>query len=379
MAADPTTPDKDSLERVQSALKASYADEPAFNAALTAKASIVIPSQNPYQDVYRFDAAEVLYWLDRDSYNAELALWKEAEFSRVHNATIKFLKQTGQTTLIHDLAAAFRRRRIAPFVGAGMSAFAFPTWRVALEELNAKSGSVDPAQLKVLLDKYKYLQAAQLLWDANEVAFKNFVFSRFAKSQVDRSRIAGPIKLLPKFSHGCVITTNFDSVIETVLGDGVLEAYMHGTQKGNKFVPRLIRGDRCLLKLHGDAEDYETYIFTHQQYLDGYGKPTDFSKPLPSSLRQIFVSHSLLFLGCSLEDDWTLDLFREVCSKREFHIPDHFAILPEPTRRPAKQQKESRLLELKIRPLWYPAKEHSKVEEFLALAIAMNEIGKHSL
>jgi hypothetical protein len=81
---------------------------------------------------------------------------------------------------------------------------------------------------------------------------------------------------------------------------------MHGMQQGNKFVPKLIKGDRCILKLHGDAEDHDTYVFTADQYDQAYGSPVDFKKPLPRALRQIFVSHSLLFLGCSLERDWTL-------------------------------------------------------------------------
>jgi hypothetical protein len=30
--------------------------------------------------------------------------------------------------------------------------------------------------------------------------------------------------------------------------------------------------------------------------------------PLPKALRQVFISQSLLFVGCRLEQDWTLEL-----------------------------------------------------------------------
>jgi hypothetical protein len=85
------------------------------------------------------------------------------------------------------------------------------------------------------------------------------------------------------------------------------------------------------------------------------------------------VSHSLLFLGCSLEQDRTLELFKKVVDVQEFEIPDHFALLPEPSSGKKKNQKEGRLLELKIRPIWYPDKEHRFVERFLSLAIDIAE------
>jgi hypothetical protein len=211
------------------------------------------------------------------------------------------------------------------------------------------------------------------LWDADASQVKNFVRTKFSKSQIPAGGIQGAVTLLPRLSYGCVVTTNFDPVVEEVLKGGVLEAYMHGTQKGNKFVPRLIKGDRCLLKLHGDAEDHDTYIFTTQQYDVGYGSPFDFKKPLPRTLRQIFVSQSLLFLGCNLEEDRTLQLFREVLADGQFEIPDHFAILPEPADPTQKPPKEARLLAMKIRPLWYPDGRYEMVEMYLKLAIDVAE------
>ena len=154
---------------------------------------------------------------------------------------------------------------------------------------------------------------------------------------------------------------------------GTLDAYMHGLQQGNKFVPKLIKGARCILKLHGDAEDYETYVFTEEQYEAGYGNPVDFTKPLPKALRQIFISHSLLFLGCSLNKDRTLDLFDQVRRDTEFEVPDHFAILPSPEGLAAKNAKEGFLLNLKIRPIWYPPGQHDFVEKYLRLAVDVAE------
>ena len=218
-----------------------------------------------------------------------------------------------------------------------------------------------------------YIAAAQCLWESDETQVRNYIRNTFDKSLCEKDKISGAALLLPKISRGCVITTNFDSIIETVMG--TFEGYMHGMQPGNRFVPKLMRGDRCILKLHGDAEDHQSFVFTARQYLDGYGDPFDFAKPLPRALRQIFISESLLFLGCSLEQDRTLALFDQIAKNgrgknEHFELPDHFAIVPEPSTQAERSSKEARLARLNIRPLWYPSGQHVVVEKCLNLAIA---------
>ncbi|HRI57956.1 MAG TPA: SIR2 family protein, partial [Anaerolineae bacterium] len=111
----------------------------------------------------------------------------------------------------------------------------------------------------------------------------------------------------------------------------------------------------------------------------GDPRTSAFQNQLPRALRQIFISHSLLFIGCSLEQDKTLDLFKRVVDEAAFEIPDHFAVLNEPDDAALKAQKEARLLNLKVRPIWYPTPQsndgkpdHGMLERILRLAIAMS-------
>lgn len=218
------------------------------------------------------------------------------------------------------------------------------------------------------MDAGDYLQAADLLWKADHGEVKAQVSRLFSRNQVgSKNQITGPVLLLPEFSHGCIITTNFDSIIEMVMG--AFDGYMNGLQQPNKFASNLIQGERCLLKLHGDPGLYDTYVLTQKQYDEAYGKTPDFTKPLPKALRQIYVSHSLLFLGCSLEQDRTLGLFETIVKTKQFDIPEHYAILPEPSTKSAKRAKQRRLEELHIMPLWYPSGKHDFVEKYLKLAM----------
>jgi hypothetical protein len=361
---------KELIKRVEQLLQSSYEENAEFHAALDGDDPIEIQSLNPDNDPYKIERSEVLFWADRDAYFEELGYC----LLKHHEGIIQYLKANDYAPLFHDLVDAIKRRRIVPFIGAGMSQpSGFPLWGKALKEILARIEGIDTTAVLTEIENFNYLQAAQMLWNQDLTQVKNYVRNKFANRQIPREGANGPVTLIPKISKGCLITTNFDSVVESVVGRGNLEGYMHGLQQGNKFVPKLIKGDRCILKLHGDAEDHETYVFTDEQYKDGYGDPFDFTKPLPKSLRQIFVSHSLLFLGCSLEQDKTLDLFSEVLRDGQFEVPDHFAILPDPQGIESKSQKESRLINLKIRPLWYPTGEHEFVEKYLKLAVDIVE------
>lgn len=182
--------------------------------------------------------------------------------------------------------------------------------------------------------------------------------------------IKGALRFLPEISHSCVITTNFDKVLEKVFefSKKPFEGFMLGAQQNNKFVTDLIKGDRCILKLHGSVGEEKTYVFTKSQYDKVYGAKLSFKKELPKTLRQIFISHSLLFVGCSLEQDRTLELFQEVKKEGQFEIPQHYAILPQPLSHSDKRKKENYLREINIKTIWYPTNKHDFVEKILKLA-----------
>jgi hypothetical protein len=366
---------KEIVDQVEELLQATYEEKKEFNDALNGATPISVPSLIVGQGPHQLEASEILFWTDRDAYNDEFASWEPKRTLEVHQQSITQLKTNGQVPVLHDLVDAIRRNRVAPFIGAGFSRPCdFPLWGAALHEIFAKITGVDASAFKAKMDAYEYLGAAQLLWEKDDAQVKSYIRTRFADGMIPTGGVQGPIKLLPRFSRGCVITTNFDRLIEITIGSGQIDGYMHGTQAGHMFVPRLLKGDRCILKLHGDAANYNTYVFTEKQYSDSYGTTLDFSKPLPRALRQIFVSHSLLFLGCSMEQDRTLELFQKVCDDKQFEIPDHFAILPLPTDNSVKQAKESRLLKLNVRTLWYPPdNNHELLEKYLALAVDMAE------
>ena len=92
--------------------------------------------------------------------------------------------------------------------------------------------------------------------------------------------LTGRVLLLPQIAHGCIVTTNFDEAIEEVYKRSSLafDGYMHGTQHHNFFSQARPRRAQRILKLHGDADDPQTYILTKTQYTQAYGEPLEFQK-----------------------------------------------------------------------------------------------------
>ncbi|WP_024304176.1 SIR2 family protein [Pseudogulbenkiania sp. MAI-1] len=368
----------DIVEQLETALQTAYDSNEGFNSSVDEADVVVIRSLKEADQSYLYKPSEVLYWVDRKAYLDELDHWEGQQQVDQHEAASNFIKQSDQVAVFLDLVDAIRLGRIAPFVGAGLSkACDYPMWGEALRKIARKLDGLEVQDIEPLMAQYDYLQAAQVLHDAAADQVNHFIKTEF-RQRVESVR--GPVLLLPELAKGCIVTTNFDSVIEAVFQEKkeLLDGYMYGMQPGNAFVQRLLRGERCILKLHGDARQENTYVFTEKQYQVAYGEPLSFQNQLPRALRQIFISHSLLFLGCSLEQDKTLDLFKSVVDEAAFEIPDHFALLSKPSTQQEKAQKESRLLKLKIRPLWYdtPAGEdgkpdHSLLEQILKLAIAV--------
>ena len=306
------------VDKVEEALQAAYSSNKEFNAVLDEADPLSFKSLRDPEHEYLVKVSDALYWVERDAYLDELDHWQGQREVDQHEAATAFIKASDQQAVFLDLVDAVRSERIAPFVGAGLSRpCGYPMWGEALRKIAQKLQGLEVQDIEPLMAQYDYLQAAQVLHDAAAQQVQHFIKTEFRQ----RGAISGPVALLPQLANGYIVTTNFDTAIEDLFKE---------------------------------------------------------KDQLPKALRQIFISHSLLFLGCSLEQDKTLDLFKSVVDEGAFEIPDHFALLNEPATPPERARKEARLLQLKIRPLWYatPADadgkpDHGLLEQILKLAIAV--------
>lgn len=235
-------------------------------------------------------------------------------------------------SVYEELKNACRQGYIIPFVGAGLSVFCgYQGWPEVLKQL-AKY-VYDPsirAGIETLIDKGELLQAAQEIQDNYPLILK------MLQKLIDYDKVkncsqdvwhASAAYVLPYLFHSTpVMTTNFDRVLE--------EVYDKCRAKFGKVItpyePDLLVQSRqnnphCLFKLHGDIgpeiHDIERLVFTQTQYDKAYASDGRLMQELP----QWFQSKKLLFLGCSLEKDKTMDVLQQVMRKNPGL--DHYAIL----------------------------------------------------
>jgi len=80
----------------------------------------------------------------------------------------------------------------------------------------------------------------------------------------------------------------------------------------------------------------------------------------------------LLFLGCSLTVDLTLTCIQEYVNEEGHdHLPKHYAFLAEPDLDEERIQRQKKLSECHIYPIWYPQDAHD--ESIEALLVKLRE------
>lgn len=211
------------------------------------------------------------------------------------------------------LIEKIKLHEIVPYIGAGMSMLfndVYPSWggflNVTFDEF------VEPSQKK-FFDELNYEDKADFLYkEMGKITFAQHLKEIFGQSYLEKDVsefLDKSIYLLPIiFEKGLVITTNYDKVIEKsyllhnlvlpVAHPGHFEA-LNGALRDNELL---------LYKIHGDiSEPTDSIILTNAQYNSAYSNPK-----LIETLKQIYTSKSMLFLGCSIEKDRPIEFLCNV-------------------------------------------------------------------
>lgn len=267
------------------------------------------------------------------------------------------------------LSEQVRALSIVPFVGAGLSIpCGMPGWRSFIEK--AAKDALDEDRIRSLLDTGDFEGAAEaLIGSLGKRAFSDKLDASFGQRRSDRANLKGAVTLLPLMARGPVVTTNFDRILERVFTEQnrMFEEKVWGA-RSDLFVSALHQNKRFLLKIHGDVNNSQDRVLTLSDYAQYYGSAevgqVDISKPLPRALEQLFSSRTMLFLGCSLQNDRTVRLIQHVASHHAAP-PVHYAIVELPQGRTDIAKRKKFLSDHNIRPLFFPSGQFEGIEVFL--------------
>ena len=191
--------------------------------------------------------------------------------------------------------------KLTPFVGAGLTQFAYYSWGNALRELSGKLANKKNRQaVNQLIREKRYLDAAQQLEDMRTpMNLAHDLVDLFSANKLEQKREKLPreaIYLLPHLFPELVLTTNFDETLETVYRESGHPFQTVLTPGRDELLRQFIReGGSGLFKLHGTITgrhiEYGKIVFTQAQYNNHYGVHS----PLRQELKECFEKRIMLF------------------------------------------------------------------------------------
>lgn len=271
--------------------------------------------------------------------------------------------------------------KLVPFIGAGLTQFAYFSWPDALKTLSSKLTKDENTRKVIdLINSKHYLDAAQLLEDLRApINLARDLAGIFSADKLEQKRDhlpKEPISLLPYLFPELILTTNFDEALETVYRES-------GHPFQTVFLPdhpgllrQLMRQGNVsgLFKLHGTVTgglgliEYEKIVFTRTQYDRHYGKRS----PLTRELKACFENRMMLFLGCSLDGDRTMEFLQNVIQTGD----SYYAVIScEPSER---DEKVKQLGDKHIRVILYEKDRHEAVRVILEHLLEETDLKSYS-
>lgn len=254
---------------------------------------------------------------------------------------------------------------VVPFIGAGISVSGgFPSWKGHLRE-QGRTAHIPADHIEALLDDGRYEEVIEEI----EQSRGRGVFIQEIRDVFSRTGSLPDVVLrLSELFNDTLITTNYDRLIEQVFETGEENPYQ--IINGLHALERPDQNKVTIIKLHGDIKNPSQCILSKNQYDQAYGKnDLDLMQPIPKLLNYYYQNSSLLFLGCSLNKDRTIQVFQAVRSQLgDAEIPQHFSIEQAPEDEEELAERNAYLANLGITAIWFEKGRFDSIESMLQLA-----------
>jgi NAD-dependent SIR2 family protein deacetylase len=254
---------------------------------------------------------------------------------------------------------------VVPFIGAGLSvAGGFPSWKDHLRQQGRTAG-IDKIHIEALLGNGHY----ETVIEEIETIRGRDVFTQEIRDVFSHTgNITDTTLRLTELFSNTVITTNYDRLIEQAFDTGQENAFQ--VINGLDALEKPDADRVTIIKLHGDIKNPTKCILSKNQYDTAYGgDQLDMVLPIPKLLSYYYRNSSLLFLGCSLNNDRTIQVFRAVKEAiGDAVIPQHFSIEQAPEDEQEIVKRNAHLAHLGITAIWFEKGSFDYVESILRLA-----------
>lgn len=247
-------------------------------------------------------------------------------------------------------------KSIMPFVGAGISAFVYSTWKNILLEF---SNSLNSTKKDIVLQQIannNFLDAAQTICASlGKTTFFTSLRRFYSEDKIDDNKLKeNAAYYIPRICDGNCITTNYDRVLEHSF---VLNSIAYDTAGVNdtlKLTTYYRSQDKkgLIFKIHGDIlSNAENILLSRQSYEEHYARGSE----LRRQLEKWIAGRTFLFIGTSLFNDEPIQILTSMLEEGIIN----YVIYPcsyndiEPLR--------ERFDDMGIIPIFYDNKDHSSL------------------
>lgn len=315
--------------------------------------------------------SKALFASDAEAYNQAFKIFRSNRISQVlsEELIIEFYGDAHwferNQQRFEQLIGCLMEDAVVPFVGAGLSVEGgFPTWKRHLEQQGRTSGIAHDV-VTSLLEEGNY---EGVIEEIENKGYKDVFIQEIRDVFSKTGKVTDTTLRLTELFHDTIITTNYDHIIE--------QAYDNGEENKIQVIDSLnILEDPdeekiTVVKLHGDVRTAASCILSKRQYDEAYGiADLDLSKPIPKLLSYYYKTSNLLFLGCSLNQDRTMQVFQAVKnSMGDVDRPQHFSFESMPESNEELSKRNAYLLSFGITPIWFPKGQYGYVEQIMRCA-----------
>jgi len=201
--------------------------------------------------------------------------------------------------------------QLSPFVGAGLSAFAYPTWQNLFSSVVQMMPKNDlKTKVEDAIANDDFFTAGDIVFDCLQApTFLSLIQDVFDSEKIQDYELENEaVYLIPEIFHGLCFTTNFDKVLEKAY-TGCRKLYNVATPKDTKLIGDSIKDNKnVIFKIHGDIDSSpEQIVLTGASYKRHYSPNSALTKQLSFGMK----ARRMIFLGASLKKDRTLDMLKK--------------------------------------------------------------------
>ncbi len=195
-------------------------------------------------------------------------------------------------------------RRCIIFLGSGISATSKndegkspETWAEFLNNIKNKMknpNADDKDFVNNMLEQKNYLLALQAISDLCDPGeYSSYLKDHYLRGGYKPSEIH---KIIKDLDSKIVITTNFDKIYDSLCKEPEYVTLEYTDTRS--IISSIKAPESIIIKAHGSIDDTEKIIFTAKQYYSAQQQYPEFYHLLSA----LFLTHTVLFLGYSLND-----------------------------------------------------------------------------